>query len=113
MQSYLDFPSFPQHVREIVHVAVCISLFLLLIIIPLCEQITIYSPVDRYLDCFHLRTILNKAAVDIGTHLSWAGQEVGICSALVNIAKQFSKMFFNFAHLFNSCIVLYGFAMIY
>lgn len=64
MQSYLHFPSFPQHVREIVHVAVCISLFLLLIIIPLYGQITIHSPVSKYLDCFHSGAILNKAAVD-------------------------------------------------
>ena len=35
------------------------------IIIPLNKCATIYSPIERQLDCFHFRSIMNKTAINI------------------------------------------------
>lgn len=85
--------------------------------------------VGGHLDSFQFGVILNIAAMDKVVHAyGWIyalislgyrprsnlGHKGGICLALVNIAKQLSKMVVPiFLIHFNSCIVLYGFSMIY
>ena len=56
----------------------------------------IHLSADRHLDCFHVLTIINSAAMNIGVHVSLSDLVSSVCMPRSGIAGSYGSSISNF-----------------